>query len=81
MIDTTTDNRYMLLVEPGQRPLVIIPVTMLDQALALLDANKLPYWVNEEYLSADGKPEVAFIKVDRRDADPALIKRLLNSIP
>jgi hypothetical protein len=58
----------------------MVPVAQLEKVRALLDANKVPYWVDEEVISLDGKPEVAVINLGHR-SDPQRIQHILDSIP
>ncbi len=79
MIDTTTQKP--LSVEAyGGPPYMSLPATQLEKVTAVLDAHHIAYSVDEEFLSIDGKPEVAFIDFDR-GTDPVMIQRLLDSIP
>lgn len=76
MIDTTTKKP----IEVSSDGLIIVPVAQLDEVTALLDANNVPYWVDEEVLSIDDQPEDAFITLEHK-ADPAMVQRLLDKIP
>ncbi len=80
MIDTTTRLPLSVSTDGNAGPYIMVPVAQLDKVKALLDANKLPYWVDEEAISLDGKPEIAVINLGHR-SDPATVQRLLNSIP
>jgi len=80
MIDTTTDKPLRVLQFGNARPYIVLPVLQLDKVTDLLDANKVSYWVDEEALSIDGKPEVIVINLGH-GSDPAAIQRLLDSIP
>jgi hypothetical protein len=80
MNDTTTHNRLSVSTDGGAGPYIMVPVTQLERVKALLDANKDSYWVDEEVISVDGKPEVAVINLGRR-SDPERIQHLLDSIP
>ena len=80
MIDTTTREPLQVSTDGGEWSYIMLPLMHLDEVRALLDANKVSYWVDEEVLSFDGKPEVAFINI-RRGTDPAMVQSLLDSIP
>ncbi len=80
MIDTTSHKPLSVSAEAVDWPYLIIPLTHLDKVQALLDANKVSYWVDAEALSFDGKPEVTFINL-RHGTDPAFVQSLLDSIP
>jgi hypothetical protein len=60
-------------------PHLKVPLTQLQKVETVLKANKIPYWVDEEVLSLDGKPEIAFINLSR-ESDPEMVRKLLNGI-
>jgi hypothetical protein len=78
MIDTTTDKPLCVSTDGDAGPYIMVPVPQLERVRALLDANKVRYWVDEEAISLDGKPEVAVINLGR-ESDPKRIQRLLDS--
>ncbi len=78
MIDAISQKP--LRIDPDEYPYLIVPYSQLDQVKALLEANKVSFDVDEEVLSMDNGPEVAFVNFPRR-TDPAMIQRLLDSIP
>jgi hypothetical protein len=80
MIDTTTHKRLYVSTDGEAGPYIMVPVGQLEQVSALLDANKVRYWVDEEAISLDGKPEVAVINLGRQ-SDAEKIQRLLDRIP
>jgi hypothetical protein len=80
MIDTTTREPLQVSTDGGEWSYITLPLMHLDEVRALLDANKVSYAVDDEVLSLDGKPEVAFISL-RRGTDPAMVQSLLDSIP
>ncbi len=61
-------------------PQLKVPVSQLQKVETLLKANRIPYWVDEEVLSLDGKPEIAFINLSK-GSDLEMVRRLLNGIP
>jgi len=80
VIDTTTCQPLYVSTDGDAGPYIMVPVSQLDKLKALLDANKVPYWVDEEAISLDGKPEVAIINLDH-GSSPAVVQSLLDSIP
>ncbi len=80
MIDTTTRKRLRVSTDGEAGSYIMVPVEQLNQVRTLLDANKVSYWVDEEAISLDGKPEIAVINLDLR-SEPATVQRLLDSIP
>jgi len=79
MIDTTTRQPLHVSTDGGAAPYITVPVTQLEKVRALLEANKVSYWVDDEVLSLDGKPEVAIINLGH-GSSPAVVQSLLNSI-
>ena len=79
MIDTSTQKRLSVSTD-GEWSYIRLPVSQLDEVEALLKANKVSYWVDEEALSLDGKPEVTWINLKYR-TDPAAVQSLLDRIP
>ena len=61
-------------------PHITVPVDQLDKFTTVLDAHKIPYWVDEEAISFDGKPEVIVINFEPGGI-PEVVQRLLNGIP
>jgi hypothetical protein len=80
MIDTTTRKPLYVSTDGDAGPYIMLPLAQLERVRALLNANKVSYWVDEEAISLDGNPEVAVINLGRR-SNPAAIQRLLDSIP
>jgi hypothetical protein len=80
MIDTTTDKPLDVSTDGAAGPYIMVPVAQLERVRTLLDANSVSYWVDEEAISLDGKPEVVVINLGPR-SDPKRIQRLLDSCP
>ena len=80
MIDTITHKPLYVSTDGDGGPYIMVPVAQLEKVRGLLDADKVPYWVDEEAISLDGKPEVAVVNLGHR-SDPGKIQRLLDSIP
>ena len=80
MIDTTTRQPLYVSTDGDAGPYIMLPVAQLDKVRGLLDANKIPYWVDEEAISLDGKPEVAVINLGH-GSNPATVQRFLDTIP
>ena len=79
MTDATTRQRLLVsrAVEAG--PYIIVPISQLDSVEAVLTANQIPYWVDEEALSIDGGPEVTWVNFGRA-VDPDMVQRLLDGV-
>ena len=80
MIDTITHKPIEVETEGGRGGYLEVPEEQLSKITALLDANQVSYWVDEETLSIDGGPETALITLSRH-TDPAVVQRLLDSVP
>jgi hypothetical protein len=80
MIDTTTRQPLHVSTDGNALPYIMVPVAQLDKVKALLEANRVPCWVDEEAISLDGKPEVAVINLGH-GSNPATVQSLLDSIP
>lgn len=80
MIDTTTRQPLYVSTDGDAGPYIMLPVAQLENVQAVLDTHKVPYWVDEEAISLDGKPEVAVINLGKVST-PAKVQRLLDGIP
>jgi hypothetical protein len=80
MIDTTTDKTLYVSTDGGAGPYIMVPVAQLEKVRTVLDTNSVPYWVDEEAISLDGKPEVAVINLGH-GSDPRRVQSLLDSTP
>jgi hypothetical protein len=80
MIDTVKHRPIEVRTDGGVEPYIVLPETQREEVTALLDANHVSYWVDEEVLSMDGGPEIAFITLDDR-TDPTMVQQLLDSVP
>ena len=80
MVDTTTRQPLYVSTDGDAGPYIMVPVAQLDKVKVLLEANKVPYWVDEEAISLDGKPEITVINLGHRNT-PAVVQSLLDSIP
>lgn len=79
MIDSITDRPIRVSTDGGAVPYVVVPVTQLEKVRGLFDSSGVAYWVDEEAISLDGKPEVVYINL-RRGGDEAA-QRLLDRVP
>lgn len=80
MIDTTTRQPLSVSTDGDAGPYIIVPVAQLDKVRAVIEANKVPHWVDDEAISLDGKPEVIVINLGH-GCNPATVQILLDSIP
>ena len=80
MIDTTTRQPLYVSTDGNAGPYIMVPVTQLNDVRTLLDGNKVAYWVDEEAISVDGKPEIAVINLGH-GSNSEMVQRLLDGIP
>lgn len=80
MIDTTTDKPLKVSTECDAMPYIMVPVAQLEKVRTLLAANECSFWIDEEAISLDGKPEVIVINLGH-GSDPEKVQHLLDSIP
>jgi hypothetical protein len=79
MVDTRTRERLRVSTDGNAGPYIMVPVDQLDETRSLLDASNVGYWVDEQAISLDGKPEITVINLGR-GGDVARIQRLLDSM-
>jgi len=77
MIDTTTSEPLHVSTDGDGGPYIMVPVEQLDKVKALLNASAMAFWVDEEAVSVDGKPEITVVNLGRQ-SDPAKVQRLLD---
>ena len=80
MIDTTTRQPLHVSTDGDAGPYIMVPVAQLDQVRALIEGSRIAYWVDEEAISLDGKPEVAVINLGN-ESSAAAVQSVLDSIP
>ncbi len=80
MIDTTTHEPLYVSTDGDAGAYIMVPVAQLDGLTTVLNSSQVRYWVDEEAISLDGKPEVAVINLTE-GSDPATVQSLLDSIP
>jgi hypothetical protein len=80
MIDSTTREPLHVSTDGEAGPYIMVPVMQLDDVTTVLDSSHVAYWVDEEAISFDGKPEVAVINL-RQGSNPAAVQKVLDSIP
>ena len=79
MIDTTTSQPLKVSTDGGAGPYIMLPIVQLDSVTTALDASEVKYWVDEEAISSDGKPEIAVINLGI-GTDPTRIQGILDGI-
>jgi hypothetical protein len=80
MIDVSTHARLRVNTEGTAGPYIMVPLSQLDGIKAMLDENKIGYWVDEDAISLDGKPEIAVINLGR-SCSAETVQRILDRHP
>jgi hypothetical protein len=80
MIDTLTNKPLYVSTDGNAGPYIMLPESQLEKVKNHLDVNNISYWVDEEAISLDGKPEVAVINLGH-GSDPEKIQNILDNIP
>ena len=77
MIDQCTNKPLYVSTDGDTGPYIMVPVTQIDVVRALLNADGIRYWVDEDAISFDGKPEVTVVNLGR-DSDAQAIQKILD---
>lgn len=80
MIDTSTKKPLYISNDGDAGAYIMVPVRQIENVRGLLNAKKIPYWVDENAISLDGKPEVTVINLGN-GADPAAVQNILDNAP
>ena len=78
MIDVSTEKPLHVSTDGDAGPYIMVPVKQIDDVRTLLDANNIPYWVDEDAISLDGKPEVTVVNLGH-GADAATVQKILDN--
>lgn len=78
MIDTTTGNPLKVWTDGNAGPYIVAPVDQLDKVIDILESKAVPYWVDEEAISIDGKPEEVVINLGS-ECEPDEIQGFLDN--
>ena len=57
----------------------MVPVSQLEEVKALLSRNRITYWVDENAISLNGKPEITVINLGR-GANAGAVQNVLDSV-
>ncbi len=79
MTDVTTHQRLRVSTDGTAGPYIMVPVSQLEEVKALLSRNRIHYWVDENAISLDGKPEIAVINLGR-GANASAVQNILDSV-
>ena len=78
MIDVSTKKPMYVSTDGDAGPYIMVPVQQIDDVRTLLDANNIPYWVDEDAISLDGKPEVTVVNLGH-GSDAASVQNILDN--
>lgn len=80
MIDTITRKPVTVHSEGESGPYIMVVMDQLETVRKLLDQNRIRYWVDEDAISLDGKPEITFINLGK-GSDPGRVQQILDQVP
>ena len=78
MTDSQAREKIRVSTDGTAGPYIMVPLEQLKRVRDLLDKNQVPYWVESDAVSVDGKPAIAFINLGA-SADANEVQALLNS--
>lgn len=79
MIDVTTKEPLYVSDGGTAGPYIMVPLSQLDDLKRLLDANQVSYWVDNNAISLDGEPYIAFVNFGR-DVDAGAVQAMLDGV-
>ena len=79
MTDTTTQKRLRVSADGTAGPYIMLPVSQLEEVKALLDRNGIRFWVEENAISWNGKPETTVINFGR-GGNASAVQTILDSV-
>lgn len=77
MIDQCTNKPLVVSTDGDTGPYIMVPVNQVDDVCRLLDANDIRYWVDDDAISLDGKPEVTVVNLGS-GSDASAIQKILD---
>lgn len=80
MIDVSTKRPLSVSTDGVAGPYIMVPVQQIDDVRTLLDANNILYWVDEDAISLDGKPEVTVVNLGS-GSDASSVQNILDNAP
>jgi hypothetical protein len=78
MIDVSTKKPLYVSTDADAGPYIMVPVQQIDDVRTLLDTNNMPYWVDEDAISLNGKPEVTVVNLGH-GSDAASVQNILDN--
>ncbi len=80
MNDSSTKKPLHVSDHGAGGPYFWVPVSQLAEVCRLLDANRVPYQVDEYTISLDDEPEVTIINLGP-GGDGEAVQKILDSVP
>jgi len=77
MIDVSTKKPLYVSTDGDAGPYIMVRVEQIDDVRSLLDGSSIPYWVDEDAISLDGKPEVTVVNLGR-GSDATTVQKILD---
>ena len=78
MIDISTNKPLHVSTDGNAGPYIMVPVQQIDVVKDLLDTNSIPYSVDQDAISLDGKPEVTVVNLGL-GSDAESVQNILNN--
>jgi len=78
MIDSSTNEELVVSGDGDAGPYIMVPVRQMEAVRAVLDDNKISYWVDEFAISLDDEPEISVINLSK-SADSRQIQTILDN--
>ncbi len=73
-------SNIVVSTEGDAGPYIIAPVSQISAIQDLLRTNEIPYWIDDDVISLDGRPAVGIFNLGR-SSDPLKVQALLDAIP
>lgn len=77
MIDQCTNKLLYVSTDGDTGPYIMVPVKQVDDVRALLSRHHIGYWVDNDAISIDGKPEIIVVNLGH-DSDANVIQNILD---
>jgi hypothetical protein len=77
MTDAETHGRVVVSTDGEAGAYIMVVLGQLNRVTGVLRDNGVPFWIDEDAISLDGKPEIAVINLGR-GADAATVQRMLD---
>jgi len=80
MVDMITHKQMTVHNEGEAGPYIMVAVDQLEPIRTLLNEHRIRYWVDEDAISLDGKPEVTVINFGS-SIDAGRLQQILDQVP